>query len=105
MRAIIVSKTAAGSSATIPLDTYENPFNVGLGVVVAGTVNYTIQHTFDDVQDAAVTPVWFSHPSMSSLTANADGNYAFPVRAIKILVNSGSGTATATIIQAGMPGK
>ena len=105
MRAIIVSKTASGSSATIPLDTYENPFNVGLGVVVAGTVNYTIQHTFDDVQDAAVTPVWFSHPTLAALAVNADGNYAFPVRAIKILVNSGAGTATATIIQAGMPGK
>ena len=105
MRAIIVSKTASGSSATIPVNTYMNPFNVGLGVVVAGTVNYTIQHTFDDVQDAAVTPVWFSHPTLAALAVNADGNYAFPVRAIKILVNSGAGTATATIIQAGMPGK
>jgi hypothetical protein len=105
MRAIIVSQTGAGSSATIPLDTYANPFNVGIGVVVTGTVNYTIQHTFDDVQDAAITPVFFSQPALLALSANADGNYAFPVRGIKILVNSGAGTATATIIQAGMPGK
>jgi hypothetical protein len=68
-------------------------------------VNYTIQHTFDDVQDAAITPVFFSQPALLALSANADGNYAFPVRGIKILVNSGAGTATATIIQAGMPGK
>jgi hypothetical protein len=74
-------------------------------VVVTGTVNYTIQHTFDDVQDAAITPVFFSQPALLALSANADGNYAFPVRGIKILVNSGAGTATATIIQAGMPGK
>lgn len=105
MRPIVVSKTGTGSSATIPMDYHLDPFNVGIGVVVSGTVNYTIQHTFDNVQDSTVTPTWFSHPSLASLAANADGNYAFPVTAIKILVNSGSGTATATIIQAGMPGR
>lgn len=105
MRSIVVSKTGAGSSAVIPVDPYENPFQIGIGVVVSGTVNYTIQHTFDDVFDAAVTPTWFSHPVLAGQTANADGNYAFPMRAIKVLVNSGTGTATATIIQAGMPGK
>lgn len=101
MRAITISKTGTGSSALAPMDTYKTPFNIGIGVVVAGTVNYTIQHTFDDVFDPAVTPVFFSHPTLAALAVNADGNYAFPVRAIKVLVNSGSGTATATIIQAG----
>ena len=105
MRSIVISKTGTGSSSVAPLDTYRNPFNVGIGVVVSGTVNYTIQHTFDDIQDAAVTPVWFSHPTLASLSANSDGNYAFPVRGVKVLVNSGAGTATATIIQAGMAGE
>ncbi len=105
MRPIVVSKTGAGSSAAIPLDHYQTPFNVGIGVVVNGSVNYTIQHTIDNVQDATVTPTWFSHPSLAGLAANADGNYAFPVTAVKILVNSGAGTATATIVQAGMPGR
>lgn len=102
MRPIVISRTAAGSSATAPLNIHTSPFNVGIGVVVSGTVNYSIQHTFDDVFDSAVTPVWFTHPTLSALTANADGNYAFPVRAVKVLVNSGSGSATATVIQAGI---
>lgn len=105
MRPIVISKTGTGSSSVAPLDTYRNPFNIGIGVVVSGTVNYTIQHTFDDIFNSAVTPVWFSHPTLASLAVNADGNYAFPIRAIKILVNSGSGTATATLLQAGMPGE
>ena len=105
MRPIVVAQTGTGSSTTVPLDHYQNPFQVGIGVVVSGTVNYTIQHTFDDVFNSAVTPTWFSHPTLSSLAASSDGNYAFPVRAVKILVNSGTGTATATIVQAGMPGK
>jgi len=105
VRPIVIAKTGSGSSATAPLDHYQSPFNVGIGVVVSGTVDYTLQHTFDDVFDASVTPTWFSHPTLASQTANADGNYAFPVRAVKVLVNSGTGTATATVIQAGMPGK
>lgn len=105
MRPVVVSKQGTGSSSSVPLDHYQNPFQVGIGVVVSGTVDYTIQHTFDDIFDASVTPTWFSHPVLAGLVANADGNYAFPVRAIKVLVNSGTGSATATIIQAGMPGK
>jgi len=105
MRPVVVSKTGTGSSSVVPLDHYQSPFNVGFGVVVSGTVNYTVQHTFDDIFDASVTPVWFNHPTIASLAANADGNYAFPVRAVKVLVNSGAGTATMTVIQAGMPGK
>lgn len=104
MRPIVISRTEAGSSGIAVMDHYQSPFNVGIGVVVDGTVNYDIQHTFDNVLDASVTPTWFTHPSMDGLTASADGNYAFPVRGIKILVNSGDGTVTATIIQAGMPG-
>ena len=105
MRPIVVARTGVGSSATVPLDHYQSPFNVGIGVVVSGTVNYTVQHTFDNIQDAAVTPTWFSHPTLTSQASNQDGNYAFPVRGVKVLVNSGTGTATATLIQAGMPGK
>ena len=105
MRIIIKAKTAAGSTSAAPMDTYGAPFNVGMGVVVSGTVNYTVQHTFDNVLDSTITPTWFNHPVMASLTANQDGNYAFPVAAIRLTVNSGTGTATLNIIQAGMPGQ
>lgn len=102
MRAITVSQTGAGSTSAIPMDLHISPFNVGLGCVVDGTVNFTVQHTFDDVFDASVTPTWFDHPVLQSLTANTDGNYAFPVRAIRVTVNSGAGSVTATLIQAGL---
>lgn len=105
MRPLVIFKTGTGQSPVAPLDHYQNPFQVGIGVVVTGTVTYTIQHTFDDVFDSAVTPTWFNHPTLLTLSANADGNYAFPIRAIRINVTAGTGTATATLIQAGMPGK
>jgi hypothetical protein len=105
MRPIVISQTGAGSTSAVPLDHYQSPFNVGIGVVVSGTVDYTIQHTYDDVLDAAVTPTWFNNATIVTKTANFDGGYTLPVRAVRLTVNSGAGTATATIIQAGMPGK
>lgn len=102
MKPIVITKTAAGSSPVAAMNLHATPFAVGIGVVVSGTVNYTIQHTFDNLWDSTVTPVWFSHPTLVGLTANADGNYAFPVTGIKVLVNSGTGSATATLIQSGI---
>ena len=100
MKLQTVSKTGVGSSSALVMNTNVSPFNVGFGVIVSGTVNYTVQHTFDD--PAIGFSTWFSHPTVASQAANADGNYAFPVTGIKVLVNSGSGTATLKLVQAGI---
>lgn len=94
------SQTGAGSTAAIVVNTNISPVNIGFGVIVSGTVNYTIQHTFDDPAVGFTT--WFPHPTIASLAANADGNYAFPVTGIRLTVNSGGGTATLKLIQAGI---
>lgn len=100
MKLQTVSKTGTGSSDSLVMNTNVTPFNVGFGVIVSGTVDYTVQHTFDDPATGFST--WFSHPTVAGQTANADGNYAFPVTGVKVLVNSGSGTATLKLIQAGI---
>jgi hypothetical protein len=101
MKQQIATKTGVGSSNVLATDLYISPFNVGFGVVATGTVTYTIQHTFDNVQTVA-SPVWFPHPTIASKSDNQDGNYAFPVAAVKVLVTAGTGTATMTMIQAGI---
>lgn len=100
MKVQTVSKTGVGSSTPIVMNTNVSPFNVGFGVIATGTVDYTVQHTFDDPAVGFTT--WFSHPTVAGETANADGNYAFPVTGIKVLVNSGTGSATLKLIQAGI---
>ena len=100
MKVQTVSKTGTGSSSALVMNTNISPFNVGFGVVVTGTVDYTVQHTFDDPATGFTT--WFSHPTVAGETANADGNYAFPVTGIKLLMNSGTGTATLNLVQAGI---
>ena len=100
MKVQIVSKTGTGSSSALVMNTNISPFNVGFGVVVSGTVTYSVQHTFDDPAVGFTT--WYSHPTIAIKTDNQDGNYAFPVTGIKILVTAGSGSATMNLIQAGI---
>ena len=95
-----VSKTGSGSTSALVMNTNCTPFNVGFGVVVTGTVDYTVQYTFDDPAVGFTT--WFPHPTVAAENANADGNYAFPVTGIRLTVNSGGGTATMNLVQAGI---
>ena len=100
MKVQTVSQTGVGSSDALVMNTNISPFNVGFGVIATGTVNYTVQHTFDDPAVGFTT--WFSHPTVAAQTTNDDGNYAFPVTGIKVLVTSGDGTATMNLVQAGI---
>ena len=105
MRPVYVSVTGEATSSVIPINHYVTPFNVGFGIKVSGSVNYTVQHTFDDVFAAGFNPstaTWFNHPTIAAQSANADGNYAFPVVGIRIKGNTGSvGTITLCLVQAG----
>jgi hypothetical protein len=99
MRPQVISLTGTGTTAWIPLDYKQSPFNVGLGAVVSGTITYDIEHTFDEVFDPDVTPTAFKHSTMTAKTANFDGNYAFPIRAVRINNTAGTGVTTLTILQ------
>jgi len=88
----VVSVTGVAASSSIKVLNH-NPVHIGFGVVVSGTVTYTVQHTFDGTN-------WFDHEFVAGLSANADGNYAFPVSDIRLNVTAGTGTATLSLIQA-----
>jgi VCBS repeat-containing protein len=97
-----VGTTAIGASTVVPLDQYLTPFNVSLGVVITGTVDVTVEYTFDDVFGDAPGPfTWFDHPDLTNVTADADGTFISPVSACRLLTNSGVGTAVLRILQAG----
>ena len=107
MRPIRVTVGALDASEPIPMDHYIGPFNVGLGVIVApgSTLTYTVEHTFDDINDPAFdadTATWFPNSGMSAKTASLDGNYAFPITAIRLNVTAyTTGSATLVAVQAG----
>ena len=105
MRPTTISVTNVGSTTVIIApDVNKSPFAIGLGVNVTGTVNYTVQHTFDDVWSTAFSiagATWYNHPTLSGQTANMDSNYAFPVCGIRVINNSGTGTTALTAVQGG----
>ena len=111
MRPIRVTVGSQAASAPIPMDHYQGPFNVSVGVVLSAgaSLTYSVEHTFDDVfapDFNASTATWFANSGLSAKTTSLDGNYAFPVRAIRLNVSTyASGTATMTLLQAGMPGR
>lgn len=98
MRPVVEAVTGVGNGATIPVDFRAQNFGLGIGVVVSGTITFTVQHTFDDIYNPAVTPTWFNNATLAALSVNTDGNYAFPVRAIRLTTSAGTGTATMTVL-------
>lgn len=100
MRQIVVAQTGAGSSNAIPLDIHGRP-EISLQVAVSGTVNYTVQQSLDNPFTGVTA--WFDHPdsNLVAQTVQRQGNYAFVPAAVRLTVNSGSGTATLTIVQSG----
>ena len=99
MRPQVISITGTGTTAWIPLDYKQAPFNVSVAAVVNGTITYDIEHTFDDIFDTTKTPTAFKHATIVSQSANKDGNYAFPIRAVRVNNTAGTGSTTLTILQ------
>ncbi len=91
-----------GASQTVPLDQYLTPFNVSLALVITGTVDVTVEFTFDDIFGDFPGPhSWTPHPDLTNITADADATFISPVSACRLLTNSGDGEAVLRIIQAG----
>jgi len=109
----VVTATAGGISYSQPyiVDTYCNPCNIGFACILVGTTSaaYTVQHTFTDPTTTDLNVVtngtWLSHEFLSSGTSTDDGNYAYPVRAIRIYITAAaSANVTFDLVQAGVQG-
>lgn len=105
--------TVTGLSSTEGFDVFlpdwaVSPFALGLGVTSSNNT-YNVEHTFDNLAFPSTLTAtsslitWFLHSTIAGLSSNANGNYAFPVRGIRLNVTAGSTSATVvlTIISAG----
>lgn len=102
--AITVGTNSVAASNPIPLDIHGRP-EISLQAVVSGTVNWTIQQTLDTPYTTSALN-WFDHidSNLVSQTVNRQGNYAYVPAATRIVLNSGSGSVTYTVVQAGITG-
>ena len=119
---ITVSGSAGQSAPWAPDYHKDAPFAIGVGCVVTstGTTNYYVEHTFDpiffQIYGSSLAVVlsslanWFQNSGFISTASTAgstnsrDGNYAFPVVAIRlnVVANSSQGSVQMSLIQAGM---
>ena len=98
--------------------------NIGVGVTVnsaGGSTGYYVEHSFDPIFDAtygsSLRPIlssnatWYQNGGITNgtssgpATVNHDGNYSFPVTAIRLNVltqSVSSGTVTLSLLQAGV---
>jgi hypothetical protein len=80
-------------SQGVPLNNYGS--RMGLNVIVSGTINYSLQQTFDDIQSLTDTINYINHDDSSvvSSTTSQNANYDKPPIATRLVVNSYSSGA------------
>lgn len=126
MRQIVVTTTTVGTSTAIPLDTYIAPFQVSIGVAMSSGSEVLIEHTYSNVFDSSITPVWYPSATSTaeegfllqedgfailqedgSFILTGDENFShfidFPVSAVRLNTIANGGSITMTVLQAGMP--
>lgn len=114
--AVTVGTSGVASSPWLRFDTdIPNPFAVGIGcTLVSGAVTFTVEHTFDKMipnggsgyiaSPTTYAPNVFPNSGITSKSASTDGNYAFPIQAMRLTVNSGAGVVLCQAGQTQSPG-
>ena len=110
--AMTVGTSPVGSSAWKSVNQQITPVQIGLAVVVSGTVNYTVEYTYEDPNAATmgmsfangVAPTPFPLTALAAQTTSKDSNITWPIRAYRLTVNSSTspGQATLNAVPAGM---
>lgn len=103
------SSTAGYNSSQVYIpDWAVRPFNIGIGTIVnSSNVSFQVEHTWDYTGSSTFissNATWFPNTGITTKSTNTDGNYAYPVSAIRLNVLTGSsstGTVTVKLIQAG----
>lgn len=103
--AITFGTNGVGASVPRGNDRQTAPFTMSVATILkSGSVNWTIEHTYNDVFDPTVIPVWFDHSVIAAQAANKDGVYSQPVAATRTKINSGTGVVTTIMLQASRVG-
>lgn len=117
---VSVGTNDVGAGPPIPMDQYVPDFSVTLAAILrSGAADYTVQFTMDDVFNAynedtnqtrfmnGASPgrpdliVWWDHSTMTGQSASSKGILTEPVKAVRLLTNSGTGEVELQVIQGG----
>ncbi len=104
--AVTVGTNGIGSTPWVRCDEWANA-QIAIQCNVTGTVNYTVQSTLDDPNrpwdtpplPSAMTWVNTSDTAAVGATATVQTNFAYCPTFVRVLLNSGSGSVTTTVLQ------
>lgn len=106
-----VGTNTVGATRWIQPSVEMTPVQLSLAVVVSGSVNFTVQYTYDQPNPPAAQttqpvpiPLPWDLTALQNKTANTASDIDVPIAAYRLQVNSGTGTATLTAIQSGIAG-
>lgn len=97
--------TGAGTGIWVP-DRFVTPTNISAYLVVTGAGSWSLEQTPDDVRSptfTAASATWI-RAEMSGLTGNSSAMITRCPMGMRLFMDSGTGTATLTLIQVG-PGR
>lgn len=109
MRPITIQVTGVADSPPIPIDMYQNPTNISVGVVPGAGCTYTVQYTTDDVFAVGYVPAngnW-SSVSAGNLVAAVTAQQAKvtdPATAYRLHQTAGATVTTLRLVQSGVSG-
>lgn len=105
---LTVGTSGVGSSQWCALNYHTGTFNVGVGVAITGTINFTVEYTYDDVNApfTGTFPTVFPITALTAKSANTDGVLTNPCFAVRLTQNSftNPGTAKMIVIQSSLGG-
>lgn len=92
---------------------HQAPEQISWGFIVSGTANYSLQYTYDNpnnnqnqmgsaLGNYPIPPTPWTSAQVSGKTANAEAAIDNPIQAWRLVLNSGTGSVTATAIEGGM---
>lgn len=111
--AVTFGTNTVGSTPWKVVDPHVTPSLVAINLNITGTINVTVEYTYDAVQGQPpnignqpwtwpLAPQAIAHLSLQGVIASIDGAISVPVRAWRTTINSGNGSVTTTGTQAGI---
>ena len=112
MQPVQVQVIGTGTSTPIIPDIKQDPFNIGIGVTLgSGTATFAVEHCFEFATVMSPTwngttgVTWFQNTGLGGTAAGTtlttigmNGNYAFPVAAIRLNVLSPANATTPVVM-------
>lgn len=97
---VTVGTSGVGSSPWFIVDRDQDVINIGIGVTVSGTINYTVEYTYDDPNApySGTFPTAWPVTALTAKTANTDGSILVPIFALRLTQNSFTNPGTAKMI-------